>query len=279
MKIALVLGGGGARGFAHIGVLKSLAQHGIEPIAIAGCSMGGLVGALFASGHDHQDILKIITTIKPWNLLDRSRMGALIGGRGMAHEMDKYLPKTFAELSIPLAVTAVDLQTGKLVVFNKGALHPALRATSSVPGIISPEKHGDRFLIDGGLLNNLPVDVIGAMADAPTIAVDVAPPGNRRIPLDDSLLDRAKQVVRGEHRPMVFELFMKAFDIPGAMLTESRLALNPPDLLIRPELDPNLKMEDLARYPEAIEAGFEATEKALENGLNALGRKDGSDDE
>jgi NTE family protein len=264
MKIALVLGGGGARGFAHVGVLKSLAKHDIEPVAIAGCSMGGLVGALFAAGNDHLQILDIIKTIKPWKLLDVGRMGSLIGGKGMAHEMEKFLPGNFEELNIPLAVTAVDLQEGKLVVFNEGPLHTALRATSSIPGIITPEKNGDRLLIDGGLLNNLPVDVIHSLSNAPVVAVDVAPSASRKIPLEESLINRTKSVIKGKNRPMVFELFMKAFDIPAAMLTETRLALNPPDLLIRPELDPDLKMEDMNRYEEAMEAGYAATEKALQ---------------
>jgi NTE family protein len=263
MKIALVLGGGGARGFAHVGVLKALAETGHQPVAIAGCSMGGLVGALHAAGHDHQDILDIVTTIKPWKLLDRGRMGALIGGRGMAHEMGKYLPRTFKELHLPLAVTAVDLQAGSLVVFTEGPLLKALRATSSLPGIISPEKYGDRYLIDGGLLNNLPVDVIRSLSDAPVVAVDVAPPPNRPIPLEASLLERTKKVIKGENRPLVFELFMKAFDIPAATLTATRLALNPPELLIRPRLDPNLKIEDLGRYVEAMDAGYEAAMKVL----------------
>lgn len=263
MKIALVLGGGGARGFAHIGVLKSLAEHGIEPVAIAGCSMGGLVGALFAAGNDHEQILEIVKTIKPWKLLDVGRMGALIGGRGMAHEMDKYLPKTFEELNIPLAVTAVDLQEGKLIVFNEGPLHAALRATSSIPGIITPEKIGERYLIDGGLLNNLPVDVIHSLSNSPVVAVDVAPSATRIIPLEESLINRTKSVITGKNRPLVFELFMKAFDIPAAMLTETRLALNPPDLLIKPNLDEDLKIEDMSRYSEAIEAGYVATEKAM----------------
>ncbi len=263
MKIALVLGGGGARGFAHIGVLKAMEEHGIEPAAIAGCSMGGLVGAMIAAGLHSREILEIITAIKPWNLLDRSRMGALIGGRGMAHEMEKYLPKTFADLRIPLSVTAVDIQAGSLMVFSEGALYPALRATSSLPGIISPEKHHGRHYIDGGLLNNLPVDVIAAMTDAPVIAVDVASPRNRTIPLEESLLKRAQGVIKGQKRPLVFELFLKAFDIPSSMLTETRLALNPPEVLIRPRLNPDLKVEDLGRYEEAVAAGYEAANEAL----------------
>lgn len=263
MKIGLVLGGGGARGFAHIGVLKSLEKRGFEPEAVAGCSMGGIVGALIAAGYDSGQILALVEEIKPWNLLDVGRMGSLIGGRGMAHQMKKYLPETFEELKIPLAVTAVDLQEGKLMVLSGGLLHPALRGTSSVPGIISTEQHGDRYLIDGGLLNNLPVDVINSMTNAPVLAVDVASPPNRHIPLEDSRIDRVKGVFRGKNRPLVFEMFMKAFDIPAAMLTESRLALNPPEILVRPRLDPDLKIEDMHRYEEAIDAGFVATEVAL----------------
>ena len=274
MKIGLVLGGGGARGFAHIGVLKSLEKRGLEPVAIAGCSMGGLVGALIAVGYDSQGILDLVTEIKPWNLLDVGKRGALIGGSGMAHEMGKYLPETFEELNIPLAVTAVDLQEGKLAVFTEGPLQPALRGTSSIPGIISPEKHGDRYLIDGGLLNNLPVDVIRSLTNAPVLAVDVAAPANRHVPLDESIMDRAKDIIKGKKRPLTFELFMKAFDIPAAMLTETRLALNPPEVLVRPRLDPDLKTEDFKRYPEAIDAGFEATEAALDKAVSDLETKE-----
>lgn len=264
MKIGLVLGGGGARGFAHIGVLKSLEKRGFQPVAIAGCSMGGIIGALSAAGNDAGRILEIVDMIKPWDLFDTGRMGSLIGGRGMAHQMEKYLPATFEELGIPLAVTAVDLQEGKLVVLSDGPLLPALRGTSSIPGIISTERHGGRHLIDGGLLNNLPVDVIRSMTHAPVLAVDVASPPNREIPVEGSFLDRAKEVFTGKKRPLAFEMFMKAFDIPAAMLTESRLALNPPDVLIRPRLDPDLKIEDMSRFEEAADAGFVATEMALE---------------
>ena len=270
MKIGLVLGGGGARGFAHVGVLKSLEKRGLEPVAIAGCSMGGIVGALIAAGYDSSSIVEIVEKVKPWDLLDVGRMGSLIGGQGMAHQMEKYLPATFEELKIPLAVTAVDLQEGKLVVLSDGQLHPALRGTSSIPGIISTEKHGERYLIDGGLLNNLPVDVIRSMTHAPVLAVDVASPPNRHIPVEESLIDRAKDIITGKKRPLAFEMFMKAFDIPAAMLTDSRLALNPPDVLVRPRLDPDLKTEDMRRFVEAADAGFVATEAALELAMKEL---------
>ena len=274
MKIGLVLGGGGARGFAHIGVLKSLEKRGLEPVAIAGCSMGGIVGALIAAGYDSGQILDLVAEVKPWNLLDVGRMGSLIGGRGMAHQMGKYLPATFGELDIPLAVTAVDLQEGKLVILSEGDLLPALRGTSSIPGIISTEQHGDLYLIDGGLLNNLPVDVINSMTNAPVLAVDVASPPNRHIPIQNSLLDQAKDVLKGRKRPLTFELFMKAFDIPAFMLTEARLALNPPEVLVRPRLDPDLKTEDMKRYAEAVDAGFVAAEAALDRAQDELESRD-----
>ena len=270
MEIGLVLGGGGARGFAHIGVLRSLEKRGLKPVAIAGCSMGGIVGALIAAGYDSTRIMEVVDQVKPWDLLDVGRMGSLIGGRGMAHMMEKHLPENFEDLEIPLAVTAVDLQDGRLVVLSDGPLHPALRGTSSIPGIISTEQHRGRYLIDGGLLNNLPVDVIRSMTHAPVLAVDVASPPNRSIPVEESLIDRAKEIIKGRKRPLAFEMFMKAFDIPAAMLTDSRLALNPPNLLVRPRLDPDLKTEDLKRFAEAADAGYAATEAALEQSMAKL---------
>lgn len=270
MDIGLVLGGGGARGFAHIGVLKSLEKRGLNPVAIAGCSMGGIVGALIAAGYDSARILDLVEQIKPWKLLDVGSMGSLVGGRGMAHQMEKYLPNTFEDLEIPLAVTAVDLQEGNLVVISDGPLHPALRGTSSIPGIISTEEYKGRYLIDGGLLNNLPVDVIRSMTHAPVLAVDVASPPNRHIPVEASFVDRAKKVIAGKKRPLNFEMFMKAFDIPASMLTASRLALNPPDVLVSPRLDPDLKTEDLKRFAEAADAGYIATEAALDAKMEEL---------
>ena len=270
MDIGLVLGGGGARGFAHIGVLKSLEKRGSKPVAIAGCSMGGIVGALIAAGFDSGRILDIVDQDQTLETAGSGQMGSLIGGRGMAHQMEKYLPDTFEELEIPLAVTAVDLQEGKLVVISDGPLHPALRGTSSIPGIISTEEYKGRYLIDGGLLNNLPVDVIRSMTNAPVLAVDVASPPNRHIPVEDSLVDRAKEVIAGKKRPLNFEMFMKAFDIPASMLTDSRLALNPPEILVRPRLDPDLKTEDLNRFAEAADAGFIATEAALDRNMEEL---------
>ena len=265
MKIGLCLGGGGARGFAHIGVLRALAEQGLEASAIAGCSMGGLVGALLAAGATPAEIHERFRNVKPVRLLDHSRRGGLFGHRGVDREMEKHLPADFADLSVPLAVTAVDVQEGSLVVLRNGPLLPALRATTALPGIFTPVHHEDRILVDGGLLNNLPVDVIGTLTLDPVVAVDVGAPPDRKLIFEDDrgFLERLKDPTPEGQRPLTIELFMKSYDIPTALITDLRLAVHRPRVLIRPPLDPNLKVEDFDRLDEAVEAGYRAAVKAL----------------
>ena len=266
MKIGLVLGGGGARGFAHIGVLRALAERGLEPSAIAGCSMGGIVGALHAAGFAPADIHDRFANLPARNLLDHSRYGGLMGHKGIDRELDKYLPDNFEDLEIPLAVTAVDVQEGRLVVLSKGPLVPALRATSALPGIFTPVYHEGRILVDGGLLNNVPVNVVGVLTLDPVVAVDVASPPNRKLQFEDSrsFIEKLRSPLRDGQRPLTIELFMKAFDIPTALMTNLQLAASRPQVLIRPHLDPNLKVEDFNRLDEAIEVGYEAAVQALD---------------
>jgi NTE family protein len=262
-KIGLVLGSGGARGYAHIGVLRAIEKRGLEVTAIAGCSMGGIIGALHAAGYSSQRIHEMWKTLDPLKLIDRSTMGGLIGGRGITRHLEQYLPRTFEELKIPVAVTSVDVQRGKLVVLRSGDLPRALRATSAVAGVFAPEPHEGRILVDGGILNGLPVDVIRTLTRAPVVAVDTTPPADREIAFTDdrSTWEKVRHPIRG--RPLVFEMLMKAIEIPQAPLTSIRLSLNPPEVLIRPALGPDLKLEDYRRLDEAVEAGYAAAEAKL----------------
>jgi NTE family protein len=227
--------------------------------------MGGIVGAMFAAGYPPEEIARIFGEMKTTDLLAPGQRGALIGGKGIAEQLDKFLPANFSDLAIPLEVTAVDVQEGDLVVVHDGPLLPALQATSALPGIIAPVEYEGRMLVDGGLMNNLPVDLIRTMTRAPVFAVDVAAPRDRK--LDLSTRNWLKGVVKDRHahaqRAPFFELLMKAYDIPSSLVTEMRLAINPPDLLIRPRLDPNLKVEDFDSITEPVEVGFRATEAAL----------------
>lgn len=274
-KIGLVLGGGGARGYAHIGVLRAIERRDIRVAAIAGCSMGGIIGAMHAAGHAAGTIQDAFRGLDLLKLFDRSSMGGLIGGKGITRLLERHLPRTFEELTIPLAVTAVDVQRGRLVVLNRGDLMPALRATSALPGLFAAVRHGGRILVDGGLLNNLPVDVIRALTLAPVVAVDTSAPADREVVFTDerTLWEKLRHPFLRGKRPLVFEMLMKTIDIPQAPLTSMRLSLNPPEVLIRPALDPDLKIEDYARLDEAVARGFEAAEARLDEHAAVLRRR------
>lgn len=265
-EVGLVLGGGGARGYAHIGVLKALAERGIEPVAIAGCSAGAIAGAFHAAGFGPEAMVSVLEKQSFAAFLDLGAKGGIIGGSKLRDFLAEHLPETFEELSLPLSVTAVDLQRGRLDVFKGGELVPALLASSALPGILSPVEHRGSFYLDGGLLNNLPVDLARTMTLAPVIAVDVAAPPDRKLTLkDDRSLWRklVKPVVEGQ-RLLTVELFLKSFDIPAAFMTELRLAVHPPDLLIRPPLPKDFKLEDFGRLDEGVEIGYAATLEALD---------------
>jgi NTE family protein len=267
-KVGLVLGGGGARGIAHLGAIKALAELGYEPDAIAGCSMGAVVGSMVASGMSPGEVIDAFRSLQAHELLDFGAMGGIIGGKRIEKKIAEYVPDTFEELKVPLKVTAVDVQTGRLVILGKGELVPALRASSSLPGILSPTVHEGRTFIDGGLLNNLPTDVIRTMTLSPVVAVDVAAPPNRRLDFERhrGFFEKLKRLKRGEFRTLTIELFMKSFDIPAYTITEMRLATHPPELLIRPELDVNFGVEDIARAEEAYDEGYRATMEAARGG-------------
>lgn len=265
MEVGLVLGGGGARGFAHIGVLRRLEEKGIRPTSIAGCSMGGIIGALFASGHTSERIREMFTEVDRIKLVEFPRGGSLFGGAGVARQLSKFLPETFEELNIPVEVTAVDVQEGVSIVLRRGPLVPALRATSAFPGIFSPVDYEGRILIDGGVLNSVPIDVARTMTSRPIIAVSVAPPSDRQLRFHDdrSFWEKIKEPFVPGTRPLIIELFLKAFDIPASVITDIHLTIHKPEVLIRPRLDPDLKLEDYRRMDEAIDAGYEAAVEAL----------------
>ena len=259
-SIGLALGGGGARGLAHIGVLRALEERGYTIEAIAGCSMGGIIGALIGSNRTSQEITELFQQTKFHEVLDFGALGGLLGGKGIASRLEECVHESFEDLDIPLKVTAVDVQRGTLVVLGSGPLVPALRATSALPGILSPVEHVDRVLIDGGLLNNLPIDVLRTMCLATAVAVDVGAPHNREIHFqeDRGFLQALRNLRRKRFRTLTVELFMKSFDIPQRFITETRLAMDPPNLLVRPRLDVGFGVEDFHRLEEAIELGYEA---------------------
>jgi len=271
MKVGLALGGGGARGFAHIGVMRAIEERGIEAVAVAGCSMGGIVGAFVANKVPSEEIRAAFDNLKTISIFDWSSKGGLVGGKGLEKVIDQHLPKQFSDLQLPLRTTAVDVQAGRLYVFAEGEIVTALRATSAVPGMFSPVKHDGRVLVDGGLLSNVPIEEVRSMTTRPIIAVDVTPPPDRTLIFDDnrSFLEKLRAPLQSGKRPLFVELLTKAYEIPAAVLNDIRIAGLRPEVYIKPRLDADLKPEDFDRMDEAIEAGYkEAVEvlDALNNG-------------
>ncbi len=184
-RLGLALGGGGARGLVHIGVLKALQESNLQPDCLAGVSMGGLIAAAYALGISPDEMERLsrelAQTRKLLSFIDHSlpRHGLVKGTRLLAFFEEITKGRTFEQLPIPLTLVAVDLNSGKEVHLNKGSIAEALRATISVPGLIAPfEKDGQR-LVDGSLLNNVPVDVMTKMGAEVTAAVSVYTPGDK----------------------------------------------------------------------------------------------------
>lgn len=176
-KIALVLGGGGAKGLAHLAVIKELNQVGIEFDMIVGCSAGSIVGALYADRLDAEGIWESFFPVKRQSMLDiclwNSRFG-LSQGKNIYEILDRNLEaNTFEELKIPFYVVATDLCTGELCTFGSGPLIPAILASCSIPIIFTPVQHCGRILVDGGVVDPIPVRVARDLGAQMIIAVDI----------------------------------------------------------------------------------------------------------
>ena len=174
-RVALVLGGGGALGFAHIGVIKALEKAGVPIDIVAGTSMGGLVGAAYSAGLTVKEMTELATKFKTINLADLNfDKTGLFSGKGVMNVLNKFLPDVNIEtLPKAFACVAADLRTEKEVVFRFGSLRDAVRSTISIPGVFVPFKKDDMFLIDGGAVNNLPEDVAMEMGADVIISCDV----------------------------------------------------------------------------------------------------------
>ena len=162
MNIGLVLSGGGARGIAHIGAIKALEEHGIYPSHIAGTSAGAIIGALYAGGCTWEGILDFFKSVELFSIDSYARnKPGFVDMTKFYDKLKSYLPyDSFADLSKPLYITATNLLDGTLKVFHEGELIRPVLASASVPGIFAPVKIGSGYFIDGGTLNNFPVDLI-----------------------------------------------------------------------------------------------------------------------
>ena len=272
MEISLALGGGGVRGVAHIGVLRALENHGFKVRAIAGTSAGGLVGAVYAAGFSTE---KIETTVKE---LDQNRsferrtndQPSLLGLASVAKKLSTLLADcTFDDLDIPFAATAVSLYSGKEIILRKGKVIDAVMATIAVPGVFPSQEIGGRVLVDGGVLDPVPVRLARWMRpDLPVVAVMLhqAPedwsgeeiPFPLPIPGPAPIVDRLAQL-----RPVqAFKIFARSIDVSSKHLTQLSIKLYEPEVVITPRVGhigllQNINIEDM------IQEGVRSTEETM----------------
>ncbi len=266
-KLGLALGGGGARGLAHIGVLKVLEAEGIPVGCIAGTSMGGIVAALYASGKSPGELEAIAQRLshlrEMMKLVDFNppRRG-LLEGKRVREYLTRLLGGTmqFADLNIPLALISVNLIDGCKVVLKEGPLLPAVLATCAFPGLLPPQELNGMALVDGGVLDNVPAEEVRQIGAEVVISVDVI-----NNPCEEPPWPYPPER-RGRFNPLP-DLFSEVYRselIMVAALTQLRLRMEKPDLLLRPSIPAEVDM--FLGFPHAdaiIHSGETACRDAL----------------
>jgi NTE family protein len=250
-KTALVLGGGGARGLAHIGVLKVLRREGVPVDMIVGTSVGALVGALAAAGLPTEEIERLGADVGWGHLTDLSAAGLvklLVADELLStKKMEEYLRRrfgqmTFADLKTPFACVAADLRTGERIVLREGSVALAARASATMPGVFQPVSYRQRWLVDGGIVDNVPTDVAKVLGADVIICVNVPPDLTRNAATN------------------VLTTLNQALYIQGQVIADERLALA--DVLIEPQVR-DVNAFELWKSEECMKAGEEAARRAL----------------
>lgn len=270
MEVVLALGGGGVKGYAHAGVIKVLEEAGIRIKAIAGTSAGGLWGALYCSGMAPDEITRRLSAADPQTLYAREPDDgpAMMGIAGIRGLLEAYLGDVkFSELKIPLAVTAVDLDHARRVVIKHGRVADAVYATIAVPGVFPPRLVEGNYLVDGGVLDPVPVSLARTLAPGiPVIAVVLSPgleewQGPAKPRLLNSLPFLATYLAR-LRIAQAMNIFLRSIDVAGAMLTELQLEYEQPEVIIRPDV-PHIGLLDPVEAVEVMRAGERAAREAL----------------
>ncbi|PYB80499.1 patatin-like phospholipase family protein [Pseudomonas soli] len=293
-KIGLVLSGGAARGLAHIGVLKALEEQGVRIDAIAGTSMGAVVGGLYASGYSIAELEKLATTLdwqqalsdapprkdvpfrrkqddrdflvkQKLSFRDDGSLGLPLGviqGQNLALLLESKLAhaadvRDFDKLPIPFRAVATDITSGEKVIFRRGHLPQVIRASMSIPAVFAPVELDGRLLVDGGMTDNIPVDVVREMGVDLAIVVDIGTPLRNR-----------KQLAT------VVDVLNQSITLMTRRNSEEQLAsLRREDILVQPQLSA-FGVTDFGRAQDMIDAGYRAT-RALDPRLAALRRPEG----
>jgi len=260
--VGLALSSGGARGLAHIGVLKVLAREGIPVNCLAGTSMGGVIAAAYATGMSPAEIESEALATTRWRNLARladlslPRQGLFRGNRLLAYFERHFGQRIFADLDLPLALVSVDLNTGQEIILREGPVALAVRATVALPGLLAPVEVDGRRLADGGLLNNLPADVARQIGAEIVIAVDVSPKRG------EVWLNHIRWAPEGVAETL--QVLSESLSVMMSAINEQKLRQARPEVLIRPAIPAGINtVAGYNRADELIDAGERAAEAAL----------------
>lgn len=282
-RVGYALGGGGARGLSHIGVLKVLEEHGIYPEVIAGTSIGALVGVLYAGGLSAAEIEKEALRVS-WRrmalLVDPTLpLYGLVQGKRVTSLLKSILGDlNFPDLKLQFASVATDIESGEQVVLASGSVLDAVRASFSVPGIFTPVRVGGRYLVDGGLVNEVPVSVCHQMGAEYVIGVNVIPDPSgmlerpwserrwarrKKANAASAQLQERRSKASQKRRPSLVKILSQSLIIPGHRIAMENLSAA--DLAVSPAVG-GIGFFDFDRAAEAIAAGEEAARSALDQG-------------
>ena len=298
--IGLALGGGAARGFAHIGILRTLIAHGIVPNVVVGTSIGAVVGGAYAAGH-LDTLEEWARSLQPRNILGyldiRLNGSGLIGGDKLAAQLEAAIGQTLIEdLPLKFATVATEVRTGHEIWLTHGRVVDAMRASYALPGIFSPVLVGDRWLVDGALVNPVPVSAARALGaeiviaanlssdvftnsttiyshgpspEAPEAVIEPAPPKRGFGKLFSAERTVKREFFGGGGRPGISSVMVDAFNIMQDRITRARLAGDPPDLLISPRVG-QIGWFDFHRADDLIAHGARVAERAIDSIQEAI---------
>ncbi|MGE0499709.1 MAG: patatin family protein [Rhizobiaceae bacterium] len=270
--IALALGGGAARGWAHIGVIRALEEAGVEISMIAGTSIGALVGGCYLAGKldELEDFARSLTRRRIFGLLDLHLGGAgLFGGMKLTARMQQHMNgTTFEDLPKPFVCVAAEIRTGHEIWLSSGSLITAMRASYALPGVFEPVVCNKRLLVDGALVNPVPVSVCRAYEQSLVVAVNLhydlygraavlkhSAGAEEPLPVTP---DTAKAPSQRDARLGITGVMVEAFNIIQDRISRARLAGDPPDMSLQPKLG-HIGLSEFHRADESIRIGYEAT--------------------
>jgi NTE family protein len=271
MEIGLALGGGGARGYSHIGVIRRLEQEGYKIHALAGTSAGGIIGSLYAAGYTPDEMEARFDKLDQTKLFGRSANDgpSILGFSGATKLLEELLGTlTFENLKLPCAVVAVDINSAREVILSRGCVVDAILASGAVPAVFPPQQIGEHQLVDGAVLDPVPVSVARSLAPGlPIVAVVLTPlltqerdllslrfPSRIPTPIVERLFRfRLAQALN---------IYLQATDIGSRKLTELRLKLDQPEVIVRPDVE-GIGLLDKVDVHKVVRMGEDAMDLVL----------------